>query len=242
MLHMHKNDLHTDTWIKGFRLIFENAQRLYKAAEVLEEKKEYPIANSLLILAAEEAVKAYIVITQHFFPGGTVERFDEFFEQHKTKLDAIRGITGYYTMFKKFDELLYRPRIEAAGKSDEEFESVKKESFQNIKSWLQAQVDSKAKSELSVQAGWWRQAKDMREKGFYVSLFNNVRWESPAVITKKKYIQTKEYVSGFMSLVEQMYNADMNDNSVTELVDDLKELIATAMSDKDDTGDNIQGG
>ena len=69
-----------EAYIKGFQLTFENAKRLFNAAEILEVQKEFPIANSLLVLCAEEGMKAFMIITQHFYPEKILDDFSKSFE------------------------------------------------------------------------------------------------------------------------------------------------------------------
>ncbi|MEQ9168257.1 MAG: AbiV family abortive infection protein [Fulvivirga sp.] len=215
-----------DSYIKGFRLTFENAQRLFNASITLEEKNELAIANSLLVLCAEEGMKAYTIITQHFYPEKILEDFDKSFEDHKHKLEAIRSITGISQMFKKFGELYYYPIIENIIESKENAKKLKDKSFQNLLGWLKNEVKSND-TELAKQNIWWKHAKTMKENGFYVG-YNKGHWTNPSSIKKENYLKTKKYVSEFLSQIEVLYNLDYNDKSVLDLIAEMKDKIKDA--------------
>lgn len=58
---------------RGYELAMENAQAHLLAAEVIAEKVNYGIANSHLILASEEAIKAYMCFAKFYEPEIKIE-------------------------------------------------------------------------------------------------------------------------------------------------------------------------
>jgi len=213
-------------YIKGFRLTFENAKRLFNAAETLENKKEFAIANSLLVLCAEEGMKAYTILTQHFFPEKIIDNFDKNFEHHKTKLEVIRSITGISQIFKKFGELYYNPILEnIISEKKEDPKKLKDKSFQNLLDWLNNEAESDD-TDLAKENDWWKQANTMKKNGFYVG-FNkgDKQWTIPSSIKKDVYLKTKKYVNNFMKQIETLYNLDYNDKFVKEMITEAKQTI-----------------
>ena len=209
--------------MKGFRLTFGNAKRLFNAAEVLESKKELPIANSLLVLCAEEAMKAYTIITQHFYPEKILEGFDKVFEDHKHKLDSIRSMSGISQILEKFGELYHNPILENIIDPKEDPKTLKERSFENLLAWLENEAESDD-TDLAKEDNWWKHAKTMKENGFYVG-FNNGRWTSPSSLKKEQYHKTKKYVGTFLGRIEVLYNLDFNDPTISELILKTKESI-----------------
>jgi AbiV family abortive infection protein len=214
-----------DTCMKGFRLTYENAKRLFNIAETLEHNKEFPIANSLLILSAEEGMKAYIVLTQHFFPERILDDFDRHFEDHKTKLDSIRSTSGISHIMSKFKELHLDPILENFIDPKEDHQIVKERSEQNFLDWVNKEAESD-NTDIAKENNWWRQANTMKQNGIYVG-FNkgNKQWTLPSSINKAQYLKTKKYVDNFLKQIEVLYNLDYDDKDVNEMTMEIKQKI-----------------
>lgn len=212
----------TDIYMKGFRLTFENAKRLFVAAEVLEKTKEFAIANSLLVLSAEEGMKAYTVLTQHHFPEKILEDFDKSFQDHKHKLETIRSLTSISQIMQKFYELITEPIIENIEKSVEEISKVKSQGVKDTVKWLESQIDSNGKeTDMAKQNRWWKQAKTLKENGFYVG-FNKGQWITPSSTKKQNYLITKEYVGDFIEQLEVLYTVDLNNPMIAKMITEMK--------------------
>jgi AbiV family abortive infection protein len=222
-----------DTYITGFKLIFENAKRLYNAAEILAEKKEYAIANSLLVLCAEEAMKAHTVITQHFFPQEILDSFNKNFEDHKTKLESIRGIIMFLQLTNKMHEFIYDPLIEnAINHKKEDIKRIKAEGIQKFVDWTNNIVDAK-NTDLDEENNWWKQANTLKQNGFYVGLNKgNKQWIVPTSITKNRYVKTHKYVSNFLQQIEVIYNLNLENEDVNKMVRLFKLKFAKAKAGK----------
>src|ERR1700679_2514040 len=124
-------------YLQGFELTYENAKELFTAAEILETKKKFSIANSLLILSVEEAVKAYILFSQHLFPEENVGNIEDFFNDHSYKLDSIRNLIAFSNLMKKMLELFYEPVIKNIDEPDEIRLPIRKQSFENLIAWME---------------------------------------------------------------------------------------------------------
>lgn len=211
-----------DIYIKGFRLTFENAKRLFNAAKILETKSEFAIANSLLVLSAEEGIKAYIAFIQHLFPEKKHDNFDIFFKDHKHKLKTIRSITVFSQIFKEYIELYIHPIIENTINSKEDIQEFKKKSFQNFLDWLKHEAEAGG-TDLSKQNNWWKHATTMKENGFYVS-FNNGHWKTPRATKKEQYLKTKKYVREFLEPIEVLNKLDKNNELDIEMISKIKDM------------------
>ena len=201
---------------------FENAKRLFKAAEILEAQKELAIANSLLVLSAEEAIKAFTVLTQHVFPERILDDLNKTLEDHKHKLETIRSLVALLQVMQKMADLIYFPALEnvLAEKTKEEIEQGKWDGVHAMKKWFTEIGDNK--SDFSKENEWWKHAKTAKESGFYVG-FNKEKWASPSSIKKPTYMKSKKYVGSFLAQVETFYNLDLNEENVVELMTELKD-------------------
>lgn len=214
--------MNQDTYLKGFHLTYENARRLFDAAEALEHKKEFAIASSLLVLAAEEGAKAYTSLSQYLYPEKPIKDFDKSFSDHKHKLEAIRNFRGLLNIVKIFSDLYYTPIAKSIINPEKDLEKAREESFQNLFSALKSEAESD-NSEIAKENIWWKHAKELKEKGFYVSLNKkNGQWKSPSSIKKQSYIITKSYVYDFLKQIELLYNLDFENPLIIEMIANLK--------------------
>jgi AbiV family abortive infection protein len=194
-------------YLDGFRLALENANRLFTAAETLERENELPIASSLLVLAAEEGIKAVAILMQYFFPGNDIKGFKKSFEDHTYKLETIRGVVAFSKITQMMVDLFYVPVYESLEKSEEERARVNDQAFQNLLNWFKEQAGSKS-NDLLKQSKWWKSSKNIKEAGFYVGIDEKKkRWIKPTA-SKQSYRKTKEYVAGFLSQINVMRSID----------------------------------
>lgn len=90
-----KNYIITDkaSFIKGGKLCLKNAQNHFEAAELLGEEKKFGLGNSHLVLAAEEASKAYILLARSIIGNKEKKSFKELFRYHKPKQEMSQGLS-----------------------------------------------------------------------------------------------------------------------------------------------------
>ncbi len=213
--------LNKDQFLKGFQLTYDNSIRLFNAAVILEEKKQYPVANSLLILSAEEGIKAFAIITQSFYPEKEIENFGDFFRKHDFKIDNIRRLMVFTQLYQNFFKFFYDPIIENIKKTPEEIKVTRAKRLQKLVDWLKndAMADN---NELSKQNVWWKYVNNMKKNCFYVN-YNEGQWSTPASLKKVQYDKTKKYVGDFIKQLESLKNIDFNDINFIEIVEELKQ-------------------
>src|SRR5688572_30259588 len=114
-------------YLDGFKITLGNAKRLFAAAEALENTKEYPIANSLLVLSAEESMKAFAVLTQYLFPDKKFSSSDKVFRDHQHKLEAIAGLKMMIELTNKMWDMFYFPIVQNALNPVKGFKKKRKE-------------------------------------------------------------------------------------------------------------------
>jgi len=220
-----------DIYVQGFKLSVENAKRLFNAAEALAKTKEYPIANSLLILSAEEAAKGFYFFLQHFYPDMVEKKsLEKVFKDHDFKLEAIRQISTMGILMEAMSNILYVPVIKAIikDKPDKEISQIKEDRVPNMKNWFEEAM--KAKSHLSQTDKWWTHTEKLKEKGFYVELHRD-KWSSPVINVKKNtYTTSKKYVEQIIKRIEPIYN-DFGSDFMNEHIKEGKKLFAKYKKD-----------
>lgn len=210
----------------GASLAFENAMRLYNSAILLSEKKIYSVANSLLILSAEEASKAFAIKVQGLNPEKLDDTFKKSFEDHKTKIDIIRGIVFVSTLFRKMFQFEMEPLIADAQKEpdfDKRIELIshyRKKGFDDLVNWLKTEKASK--NDMSAELKWWKHAKVLKESGFYLEVNNN-KWQSPFKITKATFNRSLKFVQSYLNYVEKAVDTDFNSEELQKFKDDFYE-------------------
>lgn len=189
---------------EGFDLSLLNEERHIQCAENLAKTREFGIANSHLILGAEEAVKAMILfaIGSDLYPENDYfgEFADRFFRDHKTK-----HATAFMTVFPVilFESLM--AIITSAVKETNILsatDEVKKEFVvRTMKSFYESgfsQSDSFYK-----EANWWKDANRKKNVGFYVD-FVNKKWQTPVSITQQEYHESNEFVKRLLSVIKYL--------------------------------------
>jgi AbiV family abortive infection protein len=213
-------------YTKGANLTFENATRLFKAAEVLENSNEFAIANSLMVLAAEEAVKAFIIININVFPESKNSSFNASFTDHKSKLKTIKSIRALSSLITGFVDLWFIPMLENLDKPKEERPKHRAQTFNNLIKWLKVESEYKD-TDMSKESQWWDNAKTIKESGFYVGI-NNGKWLLPTSITRAKYMASKKYVSTFLEQVKTVLEFDFNSEEFLRFRTEFETLMVDA--------------
>ncbi len=210
-------------YILGAKLTFENAKRLFKAAETLEGIKDYPTANSLLVLSAEEAVKAFSILNQGVFPEANKQGFEASFTDHKTKLKTIQSIRVITGIIHGFIDHWYKPMLENIDLANKEQTAHRKTTFNGLLNWIQNEAKI-PDTPMAKERKWWDNAKTMKESGFYVG-FNQGKWHLPNSITRSKYLSSKNYVYVFIGQMEFLIQFDFNSDVFKEYKRNFSNLL-----------------
>jgi|GEM_PF-1744932 len=171
----------------------KSARSLFNAAQTVAGSKEFGIANSLMILSAEECVKSAILTAGYF----SVELpFDikPFFSDHKTKhsqaaeiqpvVNFIWGIRDVYVKTLKNRKNDYGTFFEIA--------------LINVFALVISKINSKPVADFS---DWWKAANDQKNNGFYVG-YHNGKWNFPSTVPKEIYAETLTMVQPFVECLE----------------------------------------
>lgn len=195
---------------QGYTLALENTLAHFQAAELIAEKNNYGIANSHLILASEEAIKAYMCYSKFYEPEMLIKDFEKYFRNHKSKHNAIKDLSFFKNFMFEIMKVITKPMKQLAKEknwdfNDEEFLAKRKEGVQNLIKWLGTIPD------IDHNEQWWNEANTNKNKGFYVDVINNSnKWQFPNQITKEDYEKSHKIVSEIIELVEILPQIETN--------------------------------
>jgi AbiV family abortive infection protein len=172
----------------GFNYCLDNSNRLFRSAEAVSKKGFYGIANSLLILSAEEGIKA-ILFSLKFTQPEKKYKVEHIFSDHVKKHNFSKGIFGTW---------------KHASIAVDEIKADLKKEFPKLRKFppelLKQRYDSKVSAFSSAEdishektdKKWWNMANQMKNKGFYVDYING-DWVLPTV-SKAEYRKSYMYV------------------------------------------------
>lgn len=178
----------------GFKLCGESANAHFSAAEMLAREKQYPIANSHLILATEEATKAIFLYLKIYANEYDIDVKKMFYNhKHKHQLADENYETFYQVLLKLLTQI---SEVEKGSFTDEyyaelsEKDSMEAETQKTVMLAFDAQLNRLSKLNLEKSrptiTKWWNEADENKIRGFYVD-FKNKTWQQPSKITEQDY-------------------------------------------------------
>ncbi len=196
---------------QGYNLAIENAIAHLKAAEIIAQQVNYGIANSLLILSSEEAVKAYMCYAKFYEPNIDIKDFDGFFKDHKLKHKTIKDFFFFINFILESTRVILTPAKKMIKErkdnyTAEELLEKRKEGYQDLISWL------KTEPKINYNEQWWNEANSNKNKGFYVNKDGN-HWSSPSGFKKEEYEVSHKIVSEVIKHIEQISQIETNKDS-----------------------------
>jgi AbiV family abortive infection protein len=182
--------------LKGAKHCLTNAAMHFDSAKEIAKLGHYSIANSLLILAAEEAVKGYI-LTSGFFSVPLPFRIAPIFRNHKSK----------HTQAQDMESI-----VMVAYAVSNAFSSPKKHWLNQLaQALISAVVLTMTWDTLKPERKqWWSNANEMKNRGFYVD-FQNGDWIADNRITEENYKKTLETVEPFLGGVKHIMSLNESD-------------------------------
>jgi AbiV family abortive infection protein len=206
---------------QGYTLAMENTLAHFQAAELIAEKNNYGIANSHLILASEEAIKAYMSYSKFYEPEMVIKDFESYFSNHKLKHKAIKDISFFKNFMIEIMKVTIKPMKQLAKEkkwdfTDDELLAKRKEGVEDLIKWLGTIPD------IDHNEQWWNEANTNKNNGFYVNVINN-RWQFPNQITKEDYEKSHKIVSEIIELVQILPQIE-TDIEMQEQYQKIKEI------------------
>lgn len=171
--------------LDGAKQCAENANDLYTGGIELSKSKKYGAANSLLILAAEEYVKAGVLIIG--FCGFTPDfKVEQIFVHHNAKHKQAKKMFPVLRFVSTLSKLVKIKEI----KSSNRLHTI----FQKALAVLSLFVNSKEKKFVT----WWNKADNQKNIGLYVD-YRQSKWQLPSQIEEADFMKTKSMVEPFVT-------------------------------------------
>lgn len=214
-------------FFRGFELALKNAHNHLAVAEA-SQKISYGIANSHLILATEEAIKAAMLFQLSIDKAMLAEAlvdFDKYFSSHKYKHEAIRNYELFGGLIENLLNLILAPfkDVDPETETDEEFAHKKNEGLDNMISWLEDMEEDR--TTLDTNQDWWKQADNKKNLGFYVSLLKKKgQWEGPLSISEKQYSKSKKIATEFINKISILNQSPVNPE-MTKMYQEMKDKL-----------------
>ncbi|NUY82724.1 AbiV family abortive infection protein [Flavobacterium sp. MAH-1] len=190
-----------DLYLQGYYLTIENAKRLRFAAIQSSYKKNFGLACSLNILAAEEGIKAIYILLESLKSAEITTEFKKIFRSHSFKHEKLKQILNNYNTFMErlatkvlsFEELL-KLETKLLDKNNADLKNLKK---------TRKVVNEYNLRKLDVESFnvWLAQANEEKNKGLYVD-FTTSNWMAPQSFTKKQFDIEKEYSNKVVQAAE----------------------------------------
>lgn len=216
-------------FLEGYRFMIEHAQSLIKSAELLADNKLFGLATSVMIIAAEETVKAYFTFGKYADPDSVTEdEFENSFKYHSFKFKNIKGMKEWGEYFKVLFEEFYMPiLLLSEGTSKAKTKKIRQVAFNKA---IERLKDSTRKENVNKEKEWWNRAQTIKETGLYVNK-TATGWILPSKIAEKDYKETKRYVLEFYEVVEasKLYLIDAN----IEILKKVRELTKQYTDSRD---------
>ena len=192
---------------QGCLLALDNAKKHLSIAIKIKDIS-YGIANSHLILASEEALKACCLdrlsinadwVNSIDFP----KVFKSHIYKHRESLqnqklgvfmmEFLQNLTGYFEN-KKNQNL-----------SKEEMRKTIQEFSKNFCSWVD-EIKDIVNQKMESEEKWWNSANDNKNLGFYIDLKDTNDWIGPFNISEEDFKESLKIVSDFTTDIERQIN------------------------------------
>jgi AbiV family abortive infection protein len=212
------NNLTKERAEEGFRLCADNADVHYDMAVLIAKEGHYPMANSHLILAMEEAVKAVFLYIKYIQNNVDIE-VKEMFYKHQQKHEFARD--SYDVFHRKGLEVLSQiNEVFKISFSEEVLSQMDAAEVENVKTNIQAlEARYKRIAKLNLEESlpnihkWFDEADQCKKKGFYVD-FQKTQWKKPDEITQEDY-RFSEFVCWTLVLLSRQF----------KIMDELKKKL-----------------
>ncbi|MFL3663339.1 MAG: AbiV family abortive infection protein [Flavobacteriales bacterium] len=220
-------------FLAGYKHSIQNAKELIELAKMASSIC-YGKANSLLILAVEESVKAGMLMSREFDPSQDEKDFVKYFSDHKFKHKSIRDIDRVGKLFSKILEVTIKPAEKAYNEKGDlltpkEAAKAKKKGFDDLIKMMEemAEADGTTKKVWNQHGienddDWWDQADHNKQLGFYVGYNKgSSKWEIPSNISKKRYEESLRIVTEFYTKIAHA-ETSMKDPNFVKMWDKVK--------------------
>lgn len=166
---------------RGAILTARNAGRLRRSALTLSQVRSFGPAVALLILAAEEAIKSAVLLARSYGLDLAPDGIDPYMRWHSSRMEMARSllIAAHYSQ-----------QVVKADVAKASVETLLSEMMQKFVDDL---VSSRIPAEVTSLKSWWREANELKQRGFYVDRAGN-GWTTPDSVGLECFDQTLHMV------------------------------------------------
>ncbi|MGB1205964.1 MAG: hypothetical protein ACPG5B_09970 [Chitinophagales bacterium] len=166
-----------------YPILLENAERHIKTAINIARIKEYGIANSHLIMAADDYINALSVYLKGWgLPVSEIKTLTNFFSEQEAGYAVSPGVVIMGNFVKSLYHIF-----------DSLSQSILKMNPLELRKIFEKNMSPLLLIKKSNQyAAWWQQAKQQKDKGLYVSF--NIELSTPKSITAQDYMLSLEII------------------------------------------------
>ncbi len=193
------------SFLKGYKLAIQSAKDHFEVGKMCADKNLYGIANSHLILASEEGIKAAMLFAKYKKPNIRIEDFDKYFSDHKHKHGEILSLEKEFYMMNRMLGFVLNPLMEKYQEKGpleaDEIIKIRDKGVEELIDWLKLVV--KNKGDMGFDDGWFKSANHKKNMGFYVHYERSGKWNTPSMIGKKEYQKSFELVSRLLDMFEK---------------------------------------
>ena len=177
--------LSKDQLIVGLDNCYIISNQHFQAAKELASKELYGIANSHLILGAEEAFKSLLFFMRLENDSPDI-KIDYLFKDHNQRHKVIKE---HYAAFKSFTDIYLSTFIETGKKKFRHLldSSDLEQSLEKRKKFFEEFGETRINE-------WWNNANQKKNQGFYIDFRDN-NWIKPTQITEEDYLDSYNLVS-----------------------------------------------
>ncbi len=194
---------------RGCILALDNAKKHLAAANAIKSIS-FGMANSHLILAGEEAIKADLLDRTAVNPQWLDEGIDEFFRNHihKHKESLKTQFMGLF-IEEVFERIISTSEILNRSKLTKEKKARLVDKWTNKTSKYLSEIESSVDKKLEPNKTWWNNANNSKNLGFYVGIVKDKgNWIGPFDITQEQFEKSLQVVSHFINDIEFLIETD----------------------------------
>lgn len=189
---------------EGYKLALENSMSLHSNSELIAENKNYGLACSINILAAEEALKSIYIMLKHFNQNYEIDDYKKVFNSHTYKHEKIKNIMLIYDIeTTRIKELFnaYQPIFEIYEQSKPNLSDENKTAFENLEKINNRYKKYNSKN-IDKILDWLNEANNDKNNGLYVGQKSN-KWTSPLHFPEQKFNRENEYTREIIKIAQE---------------------------------------
>ncbi|CCH02002.1 hypothetical protein FAES_4001 [Fibrella aestuarina BUZ 2] len=224
--------------LAGTRLCAANARTHSECADHIATLGHYGVAASHLVLAAEEAIKAFVFFAK-LFDLPLPHKVDVYFAQHEPRHAAARDLYGFFcdllasqaeyqTAVRQASLTFAAQQLAQGLPTDAELDEAQlghdlmAHIGVELSRLLLAREARRDPDQEQLDRKWWNNANGLKNKGFYVDYYENKGWQLPRQVAEADYKDSRQRVDNVLRVIEEL------DRLPPESLADLKRFLAAS--------------